>query len=139
MNLESMTASNSQVWEGQFMNFGERIRTIRNQQGLTAKELSTLSQVPEKTIYRIETGEVADPKLSTIEPLVKALNCSADELIFDKDNFSKLGQLRRYFLNFTELEEDQQQLILDVLQKLMLAMAFESRVGENLRPLPSQI
>lgn len=129
MHLESMACNDTQVWEGHLMNFGERVRSIRTQQGLSAKELSARSNVPEKTIYRIETGEVADPKLSTIELLVKALNCSADELLFDKDSFSKLAQLRRYFLNFTELDEYQQTLLLDVIQKLILAMSFENQVS----------
>lgn len=44
-------------------------------QKLTARELADASGVPEKTIYRIETGEVKDPRLSSLEPLIRTLNC----------------------------------------------------------------
>lgn len=111
------------------MSFGERLRKIRTEQGLTAKELSEASGVPEKNIYRIETGEVEDPRMSTVIPLIRSLNCSADELIFDKEDFTKLAHLRQLFLKFPEYREDQQELILAVVQKLSLAFAMENHVS----------
>lgn len=118
------------------MSFGERLRKIRTEQGLTAKELSELSQIQEKTIYRIETGKVADPRLSTVIPLIRALNCSADELIFDKKDFTKLAELRQLFLQFPEMLEDQQDLLLRVIQKINLGFALEKHIYENgLKPV----
>lgn len=119
--------------EGDLMSFGEKLRKVRTEQGLTAKELSEASGVPEKNIYRIETGEVGDPRLSTIIPLISALNCSADELIFDKEDFTKLGELRQVFLQFAEIEPDQQRLMLEVIQKLNLAFNFEKMMGKALQ------
>jgi len=133
MRLVSVTVEDTQVWEGRLMSFGERIRKIRNEQGLTAKDLSVASGIPEKTIYRIETGEVSDPKLSTIEPLVKALNCSADELLFSAREFTKLGHLRQIFLKFADLHEGQQEFMVEVTQKLMLALSFENQMGEAMK------
>ena len=112
------------------MNFGERLRKVRTEQGMTAKDLSEASGVPEKNIYRIETGEVEDPRMSTIVPLIKALNCSADEIIFNVEDFTKLAQLRGLFLQFPELREDQQNLLLTVIQKLNLGYALENHISE---------
>jgi transcriptional regulator with XRE-family HTH domain len=111
--------------------FGERVRKIRTEQGLTAKELSSRSKVPEKTIYRIETGEVSDPKLSTIEPIVRALTCSADELLFNAESFTKLEQLRQLFLKFTEMNEVQQDFLLEVISRVNMSFAFEGIVTDS--------
>jgi transcriptional regulator with XRE-family HTH domain len=120
------------------MSFGERLRAVRTEQGLTAKDLSEASGVPEKSIYRIETGEVGDPRMSTVIPLIRSLNCSADELIFDKKDFTKLGELRQLFLQFAEIEPQQQQLMLDVIQKLNLAFGFEAMMEKALQDKVSQ-
>lgn len=111
------------------MSFGERLRKVRTEQGLTAKELSEASGVPEKNIYRIETGEVADPRMSTVMPLIRALNCSADEIFFDKEDFTKLAQLRQLFLQFPEMLEPHKDLLLDVIQKLNLAFSLERHIS----------
>ena len=113
-------------------NIGKRLRKIRNEQKLTAKKLSELSGVPEKTIYRIETGEVTDPRLSSLEPLVEALNCSADEILFDSDKFTSLGALRQAFANTSKLNEYQMNTILEVVQKMNLAYSFERMVSSGM-------
>lgn len=66
------------------MSIGDRLREIRKSQRLTAKELSERSGIPEKTIYRIETGEVKDPRISSVEPIIRALNCSADDVLMER-------------------------------------------------------
>lgn len=113
------------------MSFGERLRKVRTEQGMTAKDLSEASGVPEKNIYRIETGEVADPHLSTVTPLIKALNCSADEILFNTEDLTKLAHLRQLFAQFSEFREDQQELLLTVVQKINLAYALEKHMAES--------
>ena len=113
------------------MSFGERLRRIRTEQEMTAKDLSEASGVPEKNIYRIETGEVADPHLSTVAPLIKALNCSADEIIFNTEDLTKLASLRQLLAQFAEFKEDQQELLLTVIQKINLAYALEKHMAES--------
>lgn len=114
------------------MSIGEQVRKIRTQQKLTAKQLSELSGVPEKTIYRIETGEVQDPKLSSIEPIIKALNCSADEIIFSVDEFLQLGSLRQAFARATELGEEDQEMLVRFINQISLAAKFEKEVSKTL-------
>ena len=109
--------------------FGERLRKIRTEQKLTVKQLSALSGVPEKTIYRVETGEVADPRVSSVVPIIKALNCSADEIIFDPKDFPQFAKLRQVFLKYGELDEHQQDFLVEVIQKITLGMSMESHIS----------
>lgn len=120
-----------QAIEGDLMSFGERLRKIRTEQGLTVKELSEASKVPEKNIYRVETGEVEDPRLSTILPLISALNCSADELMFDEQEFTKLGRLRQLFLEFPEFRDEHKDLLLKVIQRINLAYDLENSIRKQ--------
>jgi transcriptional regulator with XRE-family HTH domain len=113
------------------MSIGEQMRKIRTQQKLTVKTLSEMSGVPEKTIYRIETGEVQDPKLSSIEPIIKALNCSADEIIFSHDEFYKLGELRQAFAYASKMNEVDQDMIIRLIQKINLATSIEKQISES--------
>src|SRR5688572_12186406 len=48
MTLESAINKAAQVWGIENMSFGERLRTVRTKQGLTAKDLAGRSGVPEK-------------------------------------------------------------------------------------------
>lgn len=117
------------------MNVGKQIRKIRTQQNLTVKQLSELSKVPEKTIYRIETGEVQDPKISSIEPIIRALNCSADEVLFSHDDYYKFGELRQVFANITQMREDDQEMLIRMMRMVSLASSFEQQISENSKSL----
>jgi len=56
---------------------------------MTQLELSKLTAIPREVISRIESGKV-DPKVSTIQKLAKALNCTVDDLLDKQDvNCSK--------------------------------------------------
>ena len=108
------------------MSLGARLKKIRNERKLTAKELSALSGVPEKTIYRIETGEVTDPKLSSIKPLLQALNCSANEVIFDEDEVFGQGELRTAFLQADSLSIEDQRVIAEMVRRYSLVGYIET-------------
>jgi transcriptional regulator with XRE-family HTH domain len=65
--------------------FGERVRELRQKQGLTQAELSERSGFPQGRISEIESG-MRVPTLVTILRLAVALECSPSALItpFDK-------------------------------------------------------
>jgi transcriptional regulator with XRE-family HTH domain len=115
--------------EAYMKGFGERLRKIRTEQNLTVKQLSALSGVPEKTIYRVETGEVSDPRVSSVVPIIKALNCSADEVIFDPEDFPQFAKLRQVFLKYGDLEGHQQDLLVEVIKKITLGMSMEAHIS----------
>lgn len=61
------------------MTFGEKIRNLRKEQGLTAKKLSEKSGLTVVSIINYENGH-RKPTLVSVNKLATALNCDFDEL-----------------------------------------------------------
>lgn len=66
------------------MNLGKRLRTLRLQSGLTAKELSDLSGVTRSLISELETGKRQSTSADTIDKLARAL-CVSPSYFFESD------------------------------------------------------
>ena len=62
------------------MTFNEYINRRRKELGMTVDELVERSGLPKGTVSKITSGINANPKLSTIEAICRALMCSADSL-----------------------------------------------------------
>ena len=62
------------------MNCGERIKTARQNAGLTQKQLGEACGIAEPTIRRYELGKL-NPKFETLERIAGALNTSAALLL----------------------------------------------------------
>lgn len=82
------------------MTMGERIKTLRIQQGMTQEELGRKVGVQKSAIYKYETGLVVNLKRSTIEKLAQVLGVKPTYLMGmseDEDEiplgFSPLPQL----------------------------------------------
>ena len=56
------------------MNFGERLRKIRLERGLTQSELAERLKTTKQTIFKYETGIVSNIPLNRVEDLAAALN-----------------------------------------------------------------
>ena len=63
------------------MGFGHRLREIRQQAGLTQKQLEACSGVPQNTISRIELETVKAPSTKTLLRLSRALQVSMESLL----------------------------------------------------------
>lgn len=63
--------------------FGEKLRTLRNRQGLTLRELGNMLDVSHTFIARIEKGEKI-PNVSMVLKISRIFNVSADVLIKDE-------------------------------------------------------
>lgn len=114
------------------MTIGEQLRKLRKGQGLTAKQLSERSGVPEKTIYRIETEEVADPKISSIKPLIMALNCSADEILMNKQDIGLTGLLKQHFERANKLPIKEKTLLIKIISRWISSVNVEEMYKETL-------
>ncbi len=62
-------------------NFGEHLKSIRLNKGLTINQLSLYSGISSSQLSRIETGKRGIPKPSTIEKLANALKVDYNELM----------------------------------------------------------
>lgn len=87
---------------------------------MSAKELSKLSKVPYSTIQRILVDDKADPRTSTIKPMVIALGVSSDMLLFDDDELGKNGDLELLFREITRLEGQERETVKEVLKALII-------------------
>lgn len=51
---------------------GVMLRALRRRADLSQRQLADLAGVPRSTVARIESGEVTDPRIRTLERLVRA-------------------------------------------------------------------
>lgn len=72
------------------MTIGENIKRIRQEKGLTQKQLGNLCNpsMADSAIRRYEAGK-ANPKIETIQKIADALNVSLDEFIPDSYDVSQ--------------------------------------------------
>jgi transcriptional regulator with XRE-family HTH domain len=61
----------------------ENLRGARRREALTQGELAKKSGVGITTIVRIETGEIEEPRVSTLRKLAKALGVKPRDLLAD--------------------------------------------------------
>ena len=60
------------------------IQMMRNRLGITQEELAAVIEVDRSTIAKWETGK-ALPRAELLPKLARALNCSIDNLLSDKE------------------------------------------------------
>jgi len=78
--FEDLTGEIEEVPEQELLEVGNRMRQLRERQGLSLKELSRLSGVEEDTLSRIESGDL-QPQLGTVLKLAKSLEGDLGSLI----------------------------------------------------------
>ena len=59
---------------------GDKIKQLRNKQGLTQDELAKKSDLPYTTLTKIESNVITKPTIQTVMKIAKGLNISIDEL-----------------------------------------------------------
>ena len=60
-----------------------RLKELKKEKGLTSKQIAEKTNLPERTIKRIFSGETPNPYLDTIHSIVTVLGCSLNELFAD--------------------------------------------------------
>ena len=63
----------------QLKEFGDNLRRLRKDKGLSMETLANLADIELSQIYRIETGKI-NPKLTTVLKVAKALEVTPKEL-----------------------------------------------------------
>ncbi len=64
----------------QLIAFGENLRRIRKEKGLSMEALANLAEIELSQIYRIETGKI-NCKVTTLLRIAKALDVSPKDLL----------------------------------------------------------
>jgi len=60
---------------------GNKIKQLRNKQGLTQDELARKSDLPYTTLTKIETNVITKPSIQTVMKITKGLGISVDDLM----------------------------------------------------------
>jgi transcriptional regulator with XRE-family HTH domain len=60
---------------------GDKIKQLRNKQGLTQDELARKSDLPYTTLTKIETNVITKPSIQTVIKIAKGLGITLDDLM----------------------------------------------------------
>jgi transcriptional regulator with XRE-family HTH domain len=71
--------------------FGQRVKKLREQRGLTQRDLADRAGLTRETISNYERGERSDPPLSAITALAKALQVPVAELTAEPEPEAVVG------------------------------------------------
>lgn len=112
------------------MALGENLRRLRVARGLTQGELSIMTGVKLGQISKIERNE-ADPKVSTVYKLMKALDCSADRMFMDEAKTGIKGVLKEAFEEAGNLPQDDQVTIIKIIEKFCMANGLNTMLKEH--------
>jgi transcriptional regulator with XRE-family HTH domain len=93
------------------MLLSEHLRQIRERKGWTQNHLAEVSGVPQPSIWRLENGQILNPKTSLLRKLAEALGVTMDYLLREEERPSfdevlrddKVGQA--IFRGYEELDE----------------------------------
>jgi len=62
-------------------NIGDKIKQLRNKQGLTQDALARKAEIPYTTLTKIESSVITKPSIQTVAKIAKGLGISIDELV----------------------------------------------------------
>ena len=115
------------------MDFPERLIALRKERGLTQQALADKVSITVLQIRRYEGG-TSQPTLDVIRRLAIALSVSADVLVFDADERGPSNVLRYQFEAVSQLLEDEQAVVKEVLDSLIIK--YQTRRLDSMRPAP---
>lgn len=109
------------------MAFKDRLKSLRNERGLTQEDLAKKLDVPASTIRRYETSEGGYPKQERLQSIADYFNCSIDFLLErSEERYDESDNLKRelnyeeksILSKFMELKENDQKYILELMDRL---------------------
>ncbi|MEO0233635.1 MAG: helix-turn-helix transcriptional regulator [candidate division WOR-3 bacterium] len=60
---------------------GKNIKKLREQKGLSQDWLSKIADNSYNTVIKLESGDITNPSIDTLQKLAKTLNVSVDDLL----------------------------------------------------------
>ena len=103
------------------MHFPKQLATIRKERGLTQQQMAETIGIHVSQYKRYEAG-TSQPTLDVFRKITLALNVSADELLFDKEERgpSKNESLRLQFEAVEQLEDKDRAVIMELIDGMLL-------------------
>jgi len=66
------------------MELAKKLVLARQIKGWNQTDLARAAGIPQATISRLESGDIEQPKMMTLAKIARALEVSADYLLFDR-------------------------------------------------------
>lgn len=60
---------------------GKNIKKLRKQKGLSQDRLSKLADISYNTVIKLESGNITNPSINTLQKLARALNVGVGDLL----------------------------------------------------------
>lgn len=108
---------------------GQKIRELREAQGLTQEELSGAANISNRALQRIETGsDDSNPTLETLSAIATALNSYVTELIAESgvshgppirltDRFAEIAEIVDSILKLGTVSPDKRRLVMALISE----------------------
>lgn len=114
------------------MSFGQNVRRHRRDKNLTQGELSDLCNIKTGHISKIENDK-ADPSLSTVYKLVRALECSPNALLLDSEEMGINGTMAIALERVEKLDDRSKRILIDLIDNYCAAKFMRDNLeGEGL-------
>lgn len=91
--------------------WSENLKALKKRTGLSIKQIAEKTNLPERTVNRIFSGEVDNPYVTTLIPIVNALGGSLDELFADTNAVVGSKNLVELQNNLQNVQADKERLI----------------------------
>lgn len=125
------------------MDWLDRLKNMKQQSGLTTREIALQSGLPEPTLEKLFAGQTKDPKLNTIKTVVHFLGFTLDDLAPENENSpapanAETGELNEQeqtlIHNYRALNDEGHEKLLDYSEDLVSS----GRYTKNNKPEISQ-
>jgi len=99
------------------MTIGKKIKKVRENKGMPAKEVTTAADIGSAMYSRIENG-VNDPSLTTLEKIAKALGIKLSALFDDDNQFEDINSYNAFTIEKVRtielLSEDEKKTVFSI-------------------------
>lgn len=109
---------------------GNRIRVYREYAGLTQEKFAEMIGMMPKSISAIERGLVG-VSVETLTDICNTLHVSSDALLFGEEDAALTDVARETAERLSHLDPAQQQIVVDVVNKLLEAFALDSEPKDD--------
>lgn len=111
----------------------ERIKSEKKKQGITNAQLSELTTISIGTLNKILSGDSKDPQISSIIRIAKALQVSADYLIFGEEKFNLINTAEdEGILLYQNLDTEDKAEIRGEMKQMLKAKKYEIKTTKKL-------
>ncbi len=111
------------------MSFGDNLKRIRRDRGLTQSELADKCGIRYGHISKIERN-IGDPKISTLYKLMNALDVSSEALLMDEDKISLDGLAAIIAERIKGIPDDKKEHIIDVVDNYCGGVGLKTQLED---------